>query len=520
MTRFFLVVLFLLFLVNIPISLPAQRIVYSDPEKEDTRRLNYEIIGKVGGNFLIFKNNRARSWISVLDDEMQPLGREELGYMPSNDRTINVDFFPYADFAWMIYQYQRRNVIYCMAAQLDGNGRRTGELLELDTTHLNFTSDNKLYAVVSSEDRKRIALFKINSSDRDSYKMTKLLFNDKLSLLGRTEVLIPMSDRGDQLGDFALDNQGDLLFSRFLRGNNDNVTKASMLILPATSSSLQEVSLPVSEKGPFLDELKIKVDNLNQRYILTSLYSDERKSGIDGCFFYVWDKQSRQPLVNSLHEFTDELRQEAKGNATTRTAFNDFFIRQIIVKRDGGFIIGSEAYYTTSRANSWNRYDYIYGSPFMGFNNFYYSSPYYNRYWWGSSPAYGWGSPGGRTNSAMRYHADNIMVQSFDPGGQLQWSRVVSKTQFDDEADDLLSFTMMVLGGELHLLYNQQDRRDKLLNDFTLQPGGEMTRNTDLKNLEKGHQFLPKRGKQVSSRQLIIPTVYRSYICFAKVEYN
>jgi hypothetical protein len=217
-----------------------------------------------------------------------------------------------------------------MAAQLDGNGRRTGELLELDTTHLNFTSDNKLYAVVSSEDRKRIALFKINSSDRDTYKMTKLLFNDKLSLLGRTEVLIPMSDRGDQLGDFALDNQGDLLFSRFLRGNNDNVTKASMLILPATSSSLQEVSLPVSEKGPFLDELKVKVDNLNQRYILTSLYSDERKSGIDGCFFYVWDKQSRQPLVNSLHEFTDELRQEAKGNATTRTAFNDFFIRQII----------------------------------------------------------------------------------------------------------------------------------------------------------------------------------------------
>ena len=58
------------------------------------------------------------------------------------------------------------------------------------------------------------------------------------------------------------------------------------------------------------------------------------------------------------------------------------------------------------------------------------------------------------------------------------------------------------------------------LNDFTLQPAGEMTRNTDLKNLEKGHQFMPMRGKQVSARQLIIPTVYRSYICFAKLEYN
>ena len=512
MLRLLSLVLSILLLVQVPSSLNAQRIVYSDPETADTRRLNYEIIGKVGGRFLIFKNNRFRSWISVLDEEMQPLGREEIGYMPSNEKTLNVDFFPYADYAWMIYQYQRRNIIYCMAAQLDGNGKRMGELIELDTTHLNFASDNKLYAVVSSEDRKRIAVFKINSSDRDEYRMTKLLFNEKLVPMGRAEVLIPMSDRGDQLGDFALDNQGDLLFSRFLRSNNDNVTKASILVLPSSQSRLLETPLPVGENGPYLDEIKIKIDNLNQRYILTSLYSNERRSGIDGCFFYVWDKRTRQPLVSRLQEFSDELRQEAKGNATTRTAFNDFFIRQIIVKRDGGFIIGSEAYYTTSRANNWNRYDYIYGSPFMGFNNFYYSSPYFNRYWWGA--------PGGRTNTAVRYHADNIMVQSYDPDGQLQWSRVVAKTQFDDEVDDLLSFNLMVLGGELHLLYNQQDRRDKLLNDFTLQPAGEMTRNTDLKNLEKGHQFMPMRGKQVSARQLIIPTVYRSYICFAKLEYN
>jgi len=520
MSRLPLIGLFLLLFLQLPVSLSAQRIVYSDPEKEDTRRLNFEIIGKVGGNFLIFKNNRFRSWISVLDEEMQPVGRQEISYMPSNDKTINVDFFPYADYAWMIYQYQRRNVVYCVAARLDGNGKRTGELLELDTTQLNFAADNKLYAVVCSEDRKKIALFKINSSDRDVYRMTRFLFDEKLTPLGRTEVRIPLSDRGDQLGDFALDNQGDLLFTRFSRGVNDNITQASMLVLPANSALLLDTPLPVGENGPYLDEIKLKIDNLNQRYILTSLYSKERRSGIDGCFFYVWDKQTRTPLVNTLHEFSEELRQEAKGNASLRTAFNDFFIRHITVKRDGGFVIGSEAYYTTSRANNWNRYDYIYGSPFMGFNNFYYSSPYYNRYWWGASPAYGWGASGGRTNTPVRYHADNIMVQSYGPDGQLEWSRVVTKSQFDDEVDDLLSFSLLVLRGELHLFYNLQDRRDKLLNDFTVQPSGEMTRNTDLKNLEKGHQFMPTRGKQVNARQLLIPTVYRSYICFAKLDYN
>src|SRR3954468_15519611 len=33
----------------------GQKIVYSEPEKDDSRRMNFEIIGKVAGNFLIYK---------------------------------------------------------------------------------------------------------------------------------------------------------------------------------------------------------------------------------------------------------------------------------------------------------------------------------------------------------------------------------------------------------------------------------------------------------------------------------
>lgn len=90
-----------------------------------------------------------------MDEEMQVTNREELGYLPNADRTINVDFFPYADFAWMVYQYQRKNIVYCIAAKLDKMGKRVGDLIELDTTHLGFASDNRLYTVCSSEDRKK-----------------------------------------------------------------------------------------------------------------------------------------------------------------------------------------------------------------------------------------------------------------------------------------------------------------------------------------------------------------------------
>lgn len=492
-----------------PFTTHAQRIIYSDPEKEDNLRLNFEIIGRVDGNFLVFKNNRSRSWITVMDEEMQVTSIEELGYLPNADRTINVDFFPYADFAWMIYQYQRRNVVYCVAAKLDRMGKRLGELIELDTTHLGFTSDNRLYTVAGSEDRKKIALVKVNSRDRELYQLSAFLFNEKMELIRQTKAQIPMEDRTTQLGEMMVDNEGSLVFTRFHRSFNDNITKASLLIHRNEEGSL--LDYPLSLQGNWLDDIRLKIDNVNKRYLLTSFYAKERRGEMEGYYLLLYDRNTAMPVVEKTISFSGELRQEAKGNATARTAFNDFFIRQIITRRDGGFLIGSEAYYTTSRANNWNRWDYLYGSPYMGLNGLYYTSPYSSRLWMGG---------GGRSTQAIRYHADNILVQSYSPQGILEWSQVIAKSQYDDESDDLLSFQLMNTGAELHVLYNQQERRDKLLNDIVIKPEGQAARNPGLKNLDNGHQFMPARGKQVSARILLVPTVYRGFICFAKVEYN
>ncbi len=40
----------------LPIAAFAQRITYSLPERDDTRTLNFEIVGKISGNFLVYKN--------------------------------------------------------------------------------------------------------------------------------------------------------------------------------------------------------------------------------------------------------------------------------------------------------------------------------------------------------------------------------------------------------------------------------------------------------------------------------
>jgi len=495
-------------LVVCSIAAPAQRIVYSEPDKDDSRRINFEVAGKVSGNFLIYKNIRSKNWIAVLDNDMVQIAKVEQDYVPDNDRMINTDFFSYSDFCYMIYQYQKKNVVYCMASKIDGNGKKTGDVMQLDTTHIGFAANNQVYTVMTSEDKSKIIIFKINSRNKRMHVMTTLLFDDKLELLKKSRLQIAMDERNNYLSEFHIDNDGDLVFTKFYRGNNDNISEAAIAIKYAQADSVMMQALNIEKNN--LDEIHIKVDNSNKRYFLTSFYYKERRGNIAGFYFYVWDKTTALPLIENTIVLGEELRKDAKGDANIKMAFNDYFIRNIIIRKDGGFIISSESYYTTSRFNNWNRWDYLYGSPyFSSFDNYYYS-PYYSNYWWSSR----------YNNQGVRYHSDNIVVLSFDKDGKLEWNNVLVKEQYDDQTDDLLSYQLMNTGGQIHFLFNQMERRNNLLNDYSVAPDGQMVHNPTLKNLDKGYEFMPKYGKQVSARQIIIPCQYHNYICFAKIDYN
>lgn len=496
------------FLLFAAISLHAQRIVYSEPDKDDSRRMNFEIIGKVDGKYLVYKNIRNRNWITIFDNDMKTLGKVDQEFIP-DDKMINVDFFPYTDYFYMVYQYQRRNVVYCMAVKLDGNAKRLSEVVQLDSTHLGFAANNKIYSVISSEDKSKIIVFKINSKNRQRYILTTMLHDANLALLKKSAMVIAMEDRHEYLDEFHLDNQGDLVFTKFYRQNSDIISRAILVTKPALSDSVGMREIQLGKR--FLDELHVKVDNNNKRYFLTSFYYKEKRGNIDGFYFLGIDKETGGTVMENMISFTDELRKEAKGDANARMAFNDYFIRNIIIKKDGGFIIGSEAFYTTSRYNSWNRWNYLYGSPYYSPLDYYTYSPYYNSMWY-RSRFY-------NNSQNMRYHADNIVILSFDKDGNLQWNNVISKSQYDDDTDDLISYQLMNTGGQLHFLFNMEEKRAKLLNDYMLSPAGDINRNPTLKNLDRGYEFMAKYGKQVSSYQMIVPCAYRNYICFAKIDF-
>jgi hypothetical protein len=500
----------ILLLTIVSLSAMGQKITYSEPEREDNRRTNFEIIGKVGNNILVFKGNRGDNAISVYNNEMKLVERVKLGYM--DDRWINVDFIPYANHAWMIYQYQRKGVVYCMGVKLDDKAKMLTDPIELDTTRIGWAANNKIYTTIFSDDKSKIMVFKINNRNPKNFVFTTLLFNSDMQLQQKHRLTMDMEERNDYFTDFLLDNDGDLVFGKFIRkSGSDYITNLRVVIKKADSEKFDIHDLETKDR--VLDEVKIKVDNTNKRYLFTAFYYKQRRGNVEGLYTVVWDKTTDKIQREGSLAFSDDLRRQAKGpDANLRLAFNDYFIRDIIIKKDGGYLLISESMYTTSRGGTFNRWDYMgWNSPWNTPLDYYYWSPYY-------SP---WRYPWNRWNASpsSRYHAENIMILSFDNQENLEWSNVITKSQFDDESDALVSYELMNTGGQLHFLFNLYERRTLLLNDHSIGPDGKITRHPTLKNLERGVEFMPRYGKQVSATSTVVPCLYRNYLTFAKIDF-
>ncbi len=494
----------------------AQRIDYSVVDKDDYREMNFEIIGKVGGNISVYKNFKNRHDICVYDNEMQMKNRVKMDFLP--ERVINVDFIAYPDFAYMIYQYQKRNVVYCSMVKINGEGKLMTDPVDLDTSQTNGTGESKVYTMVNSDDKKKIVLFKIKRINDKNYQLTSFLYNNQMELQKRSRFGLYVPDREGNFTDFMVDNDGDFVFGRATRtGNREYVNKVDLVFKRAMEDTITKIPLAFKDKS--LDEVKLKFDNFNKRIILTSFFYKQKRGNIDGIYSFVWDKKTGSPITQADFLFDDSLKMDAKSESSAlKSAFNDQFIRHVLPVQDGGFAVVSEHYYSSSRNNSWNRFDYLYGwgNPFLSPFDMMYFSPM-NRFY-----SYGFYDPFNRfgpQNNFVRHVSENIVVFFFNADGKLRWSNVIRKSQYDDNSDTFLSYQLFNTGNEVRFLFNQKEKRELLLNSATIDGEGKLKRQPTLKNLNREYDFMPKFGKQVGLRQIIMPCLYKNYICFAKLEF-
>lgn len=526
-----------LLLCAIFVASQAQQVIYADVNKADVQRMNFEILGKLANNYLVYKEIKGKHRISVYDENMQLLEEVPINILPKRSDLLDVSFFPNGRFANLVYQYQVGDVVFLKGVQVEANGHILQQPVVMDTTMIAYKAENKIYNLLTNNSGSRIASSKINKKDRELYRFAVKQYGTDLQPISESRFTIPMQYKGDYLSGYSITNDGSFAFVKYNRQPNGNISEAYLIEKPAAGDEYKEHALNIGHL--FLDDIKLMVDDKSNRYLLSSFYSKEKRGDIDGLYVLGMNKITGITDFEKTTEFTDDFKRRVKGKSNPKNAFNNFFINNIIVHNDGSFTVGTEAMYTS---NNWDRWGF-WGSPYggmwgpgmyggywggwggigpwggwgWGWRGYwspyaYYSPFFYRSYWWG-----GWG-PGWYGGGGQQFNAGNIALVSFDSEGNKTWDNVMVKSQSENNTDASLSYQVLMRDGEeMNFLINDSKKISALQNIVVSNNGGMQAAKAAVAK-DKHIDFMPRYGKQVSATEIIIPYSYKKNISFAKVK--
>lgn len=137
----------------------AQSIVYADVNNTDVPKMNFEIIGKLASNYLIYKEVKGSHQIAVFNENMQQLQTVPITLLPKKNELLDVSFFTFSNFAYLVYQFQQGNIVFCNAARVEANGSILQAPVVLDTTMIAYKADRKIYTIIQNSDRSKLASY-------------------------------------------------------------------------------------------------------------------------------------------------------------------------------------------------------------------------------------------------------------------------------------------------------------------------------------------------------------------------
>jgi hypothetical protein len=461
----------------------AQSIQYTPYDKFDSKAGDFSVVGRVGDRIYTYRASSDGYFLDAWNDSMTKTATIILDFFP--EHIYDTKFITYTDRIIVLFQGNERGHITQYAASLDGMGRLQGKIVTIDDAKTSIWGTSGTYfSNVISEDKHFITVY-ATSLRGSSLNLRTVQLNDSLRILKRAE----SEYKGEgtlTLLPALIDNNGRFFLPVTTNsGTKDYVDGAWLL-------GLQDRRLrayPLSLGEEYGTGLYFNVDNTTNSIYLGGFYSSKKAGDLDGILFAQFPIDSAHGIQTRRISFDERLQQQVAAR-NARKAFNDFKTRQLIIRKDGGFVLIAEDYSMNIRSNNVAPYGYYsaYYSPFVGAQNL------------------------------REFRYGDIVALSYNAEGQREWTSVIRKEQYSQEdAGMFSSYALINSGGSLGFLYNNYDAQRSRILLAVMDETGQLGTHTLDAGSSDDPDWLPRAGKQVSAHELVIPALRRRQICFVKI---
>jgi hypothetical protein len=474
-------VLFVILLNPSPAS--AQDVIYSQYEKYDFRTGDYAVVGITGGRLYNYRNSTEGAMLDAYDDSMNKVATVLLDFFP--EKIYQIRFIAYPDKVIALYQAQEGNKVIQYAAVLNEKGLLKNRPIQLGEAKTGILGATKTYFSSAVSDNKKMILIYSAKDKGSEVEFDGKWLDDNLTIVKHSHANFK-TDNTVEHGEVNISNDGTLYMAAFTPvGVQNYADQYWIMTLAPGSAKFEAKELPLEKK--YAASGYMKIDNVNNKVYFGGFYSDKKNGGFDGIIYAAYDIAAGALQTMKLIPFDAELIKTAGARHGNR-AFDNYQVRQLIVRNDGGFVLISEIHFITQRSNY---------APGLGYYSFY--NPY-------------------NTTIVREYHYNDIMALSYDKDGGRNWAAYIPKEQYSQEDGGVFSsYALLNTGGSLAFLFNDFNAAHSRIQLATVGADGKADIHSFTAEGNDNPDWLPRAGKQVASRVLIVPCFHRKQICFARV---
>ncbi|WP_162903283.1 hypothetical protein [Taibaiella koreensis] len=465
----------------------AQDIFYSREQKFTFQNSDFNVVGWSGDRLYTYRASKEGYYLDAYNDSMRLLATIALDFFPQ--KIYATRFYTTDDQIIVLYQAVQSSQVVQYAAKLDSRARMLQKPIALDSVKMGWLSaDRQYYSSAMSGDKSKLVVFRLGKRKNGRQEFSTILLDNALNVLAKGHPFITSQD-DFSLGQSLLANDGSLYLSGFNGSDERSLSGDAWLFrLAPDGAQFRDIALPLGTD--YLSGLFMRADDNKDQIYIGAFFAGRKSGNLDGIVYAMFDRASDTFSVFKKIPFDDQLR-NATDDRNKKKAFNDFVVRDLIVKNDGGFILVGESYYITTRTS-------IYGPGYGGY--------------------YSWYNNGYPTSSTREYHYGDIMVLDYDINGERKWQNFIRKEQYSQEDDGLFSsYAMLNSGASLVFLYNDFSTSKSTLNLAAVDISGSLQLKKMNPGRSAGADWLPRSGKQTDTRELLIPVLRRNSIGFARV---
>ena len=478
MHRTFYLILSLFFAIQF---LTAQEVLVSG-DINIRNNFSYDLVGEIDNRIILFRNAGDEYIMETFDEDMSMALSTNIVF--ENDKVDIYNILGLESTFQILYGYTDNDSIRVMSRRYDPKA------VLVDSISL-FTIERKLFKrfkFVHSEDQSKTLLF---APGKKNTLELHWIDNHRNQLISSQNHHLPVVELNDDFRFIDITNDGQVVCyfdsDNYLYNKKDH--KGHLFLFKPMSIDLQYINLDFEENLSV--DIKMEINNMNNHVVLAGMYSPNSLSAAEGYFLY--NKNLNALVSNDKFTYT-EIEKEFIGEVigTKRRKMdqlNDFIIKDLILRADGGVILFLESYKEFARRSTTRTYSKrdaaLYGDR-------------------------GW----------VDYYNEDIIIISLHPNGNQHWKKVLHKKQFsqDDEAI-FSSFFIFKTPSRLRLVYNDDITKNSTISEYLLDPVGKYERRSLLNTEYENLKLRFNDSFQLSSKSMIVPSQQSYTLNLVKITY-